>query len=88
MQKDRKYFVVIFYSSNAFLLLKLIPFYFTAHIRQPTQNGMIILPPPSLPFGGQITHINPTKVDRSVSSKRRSTARHSNRQSQTTTSTT
>ncbi|CAF4501710.1 unnamed protein product [Rotaria socialis] len=57
----------------------------------PTQNGMILLPPPTLPFGGQITHINPTKVDRSrssvssASSKRRSTARHSNQQSQTRT---
>ncbi|CAF5053836.1 unnamed protein product [Rotaria magnacalcarata] len=54
----------------------------------PTRNGMMLLPPPSLPFGGQITHINPTKVDRSrssVSSKSRPTARYSNQQSQTTT---
>ncbi|CAF1064509.1 unnamed protein product [Rotaria sordida] len=45
----------------------------------PTQNGMMILPPLSLPFGGQITYVNPAKSDRSrssVSSKRRSSSKH------------
>ncbi|CAF2387666.1 unnamed protein product [Rotaria sp. Silwood2] len=54
----------------------------------PTQNGMMILPPLSLPFGGQITYVNPAKSDHSrssLSSKRRSASRHSNEQIQTTT---
>lgn len=49
---------------------------------------MMIIPPPSLPFGGQITYINPAKSDRtrsSASSKRGSSARNSSEQNQTTT---
>jgi hypothetical protein len=43
-------------------------FYFTAPIRLPTQTGLIMLPPLSLPYGGQITYVNPVKNERSRSS--------------------
>ena len=29
----------------------------------PTQTGMMILPPLSLPFGGQVTYINSARLD-------------------------
>ncbi|CAF3803025.1 unnamed protein product [Rotaria sordida] len=48
-----------------------------------TQRGMMIVPPMSLPFGGQITHINTAEFERALqersrSSKHRSLSRHNN----------
>jgi hypothetical protein len=45
-----------------------------------TQTGMIIIPPHSLPFGGQITRINTTNVERSPSFKHRSLSKDNNNQ--------
>jgi hypothetical protein len=47
----------------------------------------MILPPLSLPFGGQIAYVNPNKVDHSRTSssiKRRSSSRSNHEQIQTT----
>ncbi|CAF4286480.1 unnamed protein product, partial [Adineta steineri] len=54
-----------------------------------TQNGLMILPPLSLPYGGQITYVNSGKVpsSRSTSSKtkHKSSLKHTGEQKQTTT---
>ncbi|CAF3864693.1 unnamed protein product [Adineta steineri] len=53
-----------------------------------TQNGLMILPPLSLPYGGQITYVNSGKVpsSRSASSKtkHKSSLKHTGEQKQTT----
>lgn len=36
---------------------------FTAPDRSSFQNGMIMLPPSALPFDGQVTQVDPVRVD-------------------------
>jgi hypothetical protein len=88
---DRKLF---FYFSNA-SNISLTPCTKSLFRRHPTQNGMMILPPLALPYGGQITYVNPTKIDRvmkeksrsSSTSKHRSSSRQNHEQIQTATAT-
>jgi len=72
VQNDRKLLLNFF--SNALS--------FTARIRLPTQTGMMILPPLSLPYGGHITYVNPAKYNhsRSSSARHRSLSKQNNEQ--------
>jgi hypothetical protein len=49
----------------------------------------MLLPPLSLPYGGQITYVNPAKVNysRSLAAKRRSLSKQNNEKIQITTTT-
>lgn len=40
---------------------------FTAPDRSSFQNGLIMLPPSALPFGGQVTQVEPVRVDHGIS---------------------
>lgn len=65
----------------------LFVFTFTARIRSSTRSGMMILPPLSLPYGGQIGYVHPTtrhSHSRTSSTKHRSLSKHNNEQSTTT----
>jgi hypothetical protein len=62
---------------------------FSVHIRSSTQHGMMMLPPLSLPYGGQIAYVNSAKSahsrSSSATSKRRSSSRLNNDHIQTIT---
>lgn len=65
---------------------------FTARIRLTTQNGIIMLPPLLLPYGGEISYVSPTKKDHSRTSsfsfKRRPSSKKHKKETPITTTTT